>query len=335
MIQKKLFGEYEGRKVERAVLETDKAQVSILAFGCATQDWIISRGAGDLRVLQGFATMDEYRTKSASHGIIAGRVANRIAGAMFDLEGKTYHLTTKSGPHSLHGGIVGLGKRIWNMDTDSDANSVRLTYASPDGEEGYPGSVAFSVTITLDGSKLVWEMSGQPDRATPINLAQHNYYNLNGAGTALDHVLQVDAENYTPTDDLLIPDGTIKSVEGTRYDFRQAVAMRSIDPQGFGVDMNLVLRAGRNSSIAAATAVGDKSGVVMKVWTDQPAIQAYNSVMAKDGVKGLSGVEYGKFSGLCLEAQHFPDAVHHANFPSIYRTPENPYYQYYAVDIAG
>lgn len=335
MIQKKVFGELDGRKVEKAVLESDRAQVSILAFGCATQDWIIAGRSDELRVLQGFATMEEYISKSASHGIIAGRVANRIAGAKFDLNGATYHLTTKDGPHSLHGGITGLGKRIWNMDTDSASNAVRLTYSSPDGEEGYPGHVDFSVTVILDGSKLVWEMSAQPDRPTPINLAQHNYYNLNGSGTAWDHVLQVDAEQYTPTDDLLIPDGTFRSVEKTRYDFRKPVAMRAIDPQGLGVDMNLVLRDGRNQSHAAATAKGDKSGVVMKVWTDQPAIQVYNSVMAKDGVKGLSGVHYGKFSGLCLEAQHFPDAVHHANFPSIIRTPEQPYHQFYAVDIAG
>lgn len=334
MIPRKIFGEHEGRKVEKVVLESDKAQVSILSFGCATQDWIIARNSGDLRVLQGFATMQEYVTKSASHGIIAGRVANRIAGAKFTLDGKTCQLTTKSGPHSLHGGIIGLGRRIWNIDTDSAAKTVRLGYHSPDGEEGYPGRVDFTVTISLSGSKLVWEMHGLPDRPTPVNLAQHNYYNLNGSGTALDHILHVDAESYTPTDELLIPDGTVKPVAGTRYDFRAAVAMRAIDPNRLGVDMNLVLRPGRNTSHAAATAKGDQSGVTMKVWTDQPGLQVYNSVMAKDGVKGLSGTEYGLFSGLCLEAQHFPDAVHHPQFPSIIRTPENPYYQYYAVDIA-
>ena len=169
MIPRKVFGEHQGRKVEVAVLESDKAQVSILSFGCATQDWIIARGQGDQRVLQGFATMEEFITKSASHGIIAGRVANRIAGAKFDLDGQTYHLTTKSGPHSLHGGITGLGKRIWNLDSDSVANSVRLTYLSPDGEEGYPGRVDFAITMTLTGSKLVWEMSGLPDRALMLH----------------------------------------------------------------------------------------------------------------------------------------------------------------------
>jgi aldose 1-epimerase len=333
MIPVKVFGDYQGHKIERATLRSDQAEVSLLSFGAVTQDWVINRRGAELRVLQGFASMAEYVTKSSSHGIIAGRVANRIANARFSLGGKTWHLTTKNPPHSLHGGLTGLGKRIWNLEPDSAANAVRLTYHSPDGEEGYPGTVDFTVTITLDGSKLTWVMEGQPDGPTPINLAQHNYYNLNGEGLCLDHVVEVDATHYTWTDDDLIPDGRILPVEGTRYDFRSPTPMRAIDPQMLGVDMNLVLREGRNPELAAATVKGDKTGVTLKLWTDQPGLQVYNSVMAKDGVTGLSGTRYGKFTGLCLEAQHFPDAVNHPNFPPIIATPDHPYRQVYAVDI--
>jgi aldose 1-epimerase len=335
MIPKKVFGEIDGRRVEVATLESSQAQVSILSYGCATQDWVIARKQGELRVLQGFASMAEYGSKSASHGIIAGRVANRIANASFELDGEMHRISTKAGPHTLHGGINGLGKRIWNLDTDSAAQQLRLAYHSPHGEEGYPGAVDFSVTITLNAARLEWVMQAMPDRRTPINLAQHNYYNLNGSGTCLDHTLHVDADSYTPTDTDLIPDGSVQPVQATRYDFRKPVPMRAIDPEGLGVDMNLVLRPGRDLAMPCAMAVGDKTGVELRVWSDQPGLQVYNSVMAKDGVTGLSGVTYGRFSGLCLEAQHFPDAVHHSQFPSIIRSPEQPYNQNYAVQIAG
>ena len=162
----------------------------------------------------GFPSFEDYVRHSQSHGIIAGRVANRTAGARFVLDGAEYRLTANHGAHHLHGGAVGLGRRIWEMETDDAANAVHLLYASPDGEEGYPGAVDFEVTFRLEGARLICAMSGVPDRPTPVNLAQHSYYNLGGGGDVLDHEVEIVASWYTPTGPDLIPDGTIAPVAG-------------------------------------------------------------------------------------------------------------------------
>ena len=260
-MKKRLFGRTEdGRAVEEVVLESADAAVAVLSYGCVVRDWRVDSPGGSLPMVLGFPRIEDYERHSASHGAVVGRVANRIAGSRFTLDGTIYQLTPSEGPNQLHGGAVGLGRRVWRMEVDSSAGVVQLVYTSPDGEEGYPGAVDFAVTFRLEGPRLVCEMRGVPDRPTPINLANHSYYNLGGVGTVQDHLLWVDAEAYTPTDDALIPSGEIRPVEGTELDF---TAEREIGDTR--LDVNLVLREGRDTKRPAARVLCPRTGMRLEL----------------------------------------------------------------------
>lgn len=329
MISTRKFGELNGVEVTEAVLTSPQASVAILNFGCVVRDWRVRLGTREIPVVLGFETFASYPEHSRSFGIIAGRVANRTAEGRFTLAGHAYQLPVNNGVNHLHGGFIGLGRRVWNMTTTADA--VRLSYHSPDGEEGYPANVDFEVIYRLNGTSLTCEMYGMPDAPTPINLAQHSYYNLNGKGNVRDHTVQIAAQNYTPTDATQIPTGKIIPVKGTRYDFTVPTSATLNDPEGLGVDMNLVLDTSRAGPAAIVTA---QSGLEMKVWTDEPGLQIFNAPKMEIAVEGLDGQKYGPFSGLCLEAQHFPDSLNQPDWPSIIYTPTQPYYQKLVVDIA-
>jgi aldose 1-epimerase len=329
-VKKRRFGRDDtGHPVEEIVLESDQAAVAILSYGCVVRDWRIDGPNGSLPMVLGFPRLEDYLHHARSHGAIVGRVANRTANSRFALDGRTYELTPSEGAHHLHGGPVGLGKRVWEMEGDSASGSVQLTYASPDGEQGYPGNVLFSVTYRLDGATLVCEMAGRPDQPTPINLANHNYYNLGGGGQVRDHLLWIDAREYTPVGPDLIPDGTLRSVEGTEFDFRV--------PREIGdtrLDNNLVLDPGRDKGQASARVECPRSGVRLELWTEEPGLQVFDAASMTIGVPGHDGETYGPFAGLCLEAQHFPDSLNNPDWPSVIRSPEEPYFQRLAVRIA-
>lgn len=330
-MKKRRFGRFDGRQVDEVTLESADAAVSILSFGCVLRDWRVDGPDGTLPMVLGFPDMDAYDRFSRSHGAVVGRIANRTRDARFELDGRTYELTPNHGPnnrHHIHGGAVGLGRRIWEMETEASANAVHLSYASPDGEEGYPGAVRFDVTYRLEGPRLICEMRGVPDRPTPINLAQHAYFNLGGGGTVKDHVLRVDAESYTPVDGELIPLGTIEPVEDTPLDFRSPREIADTD-----IDNNFVLREGRDASAPAAFATCPRTGLKLQVWTEEPGLQVFDAAAMTVGAPGHGGAAYGPFSGLCFEAQHFPDSMHNPDWPSIIRTPEQPYFQRYVVEI--
>lgn len=317
------FGTHEGREVREAVLEDGETRVSILNYGCVTRDWRV-RG---VPCVLGFDRFDDYPLHSRSFGIIAGRVANRTAFGRFGMAGETYQLAVKEpGDHHLHGGVLGLGRRLWEMEADGD-KAVRLAYHSPDGEEGYPGAVDFTVDIRLEGHALAYEMRGEPDRVTPINLAQHNYYNLDGGGDVLDHRLRLAASRYTPTDATLIPTGEIAPVDGHHFDFRSGETIGALDPDRTGTDLNLVLDAPGE----VATLTG--RDLTLTLSTDQPGVQVFNAPAMDVPVPGLDGIRYGPFAGVCLEAQHFPDALNQPSFPSILRSPDDPYIQNLRVEI--
>jgi aldose 1-epimerase len=214
------------------------------------------------------------------------------------------------------------------MEAEAAAEAVHLRYLSPDGEEGYPGTVAFDVVYRLEGPRLVCEMRGLPDRPTPINLAQHAYFNLGGGGTVKDHVLQVEASDYTPLDAEQIPTGEIAPVEGTPLDFR---APREIGDTA--IDNNFVLEAGRDAAAPAAWASCPRTGRRIEVRTDQPGLQVFDAPTMTVGAPGHGGETYGPFAGLCFEAQHYPDSMNHPDWPSVIRTPERPYVQRWVVDI--
>jgi aldose 1-epimerase len=328
-MKKRVFGrDDQGRAVEEVTLESADAAVSILSYGSTVRDWRVDVDGRALPMTLGFPTLEGYLHFARSHGALCGRVANRIKGAAFELDGTTYPLLANNGPNTLHGGPLGLGKRIWTMETDSGSGRVQLSYASPDGEEGFPGAVAFTVTYRLDGPTLIAEMSGVPDRPTPINLANHNYYNLGGGGTVQDHILWLAAPDYTPVDADLIPTGEIQTVEGTPLDFREAREIGDAD-----IDHNLVLDPERNKDKPSATVWCPRTEVGLSLVTAEPALQVFNAAQMEIAVPGLDGQRYGRFAGLCLEGQHFPDSLHQPEWPSIIRTPEAPYFQRLAVEI--
>ncbi len=328
-MKKRPFGRIDdGRAVEEVVLESGDAAVSILSYGCVVRDWRVDGPDGSLPMVLGFPRVEDYLRHSRSHGAIVGRVANRTANSTFDLDGKTWQLTPSEGRHHLHGGAVGLGNRVWTMEVDSGSGTVQLAYASPDGEEGYPGAVNFAVTFRLEGPRLICEMAGVPDRPTPVNLANHSYYNLGGAGTVKDHLLWVDAEEYTPTDAELIPTGEVRPLEGTPLDFSTEREVGDTK-----IDNNLDLRAGRDRKRAAARVRCPRTARRLELWTDEPCLQLFDASEMTIGTPGHEGQTYGPYAGLCLEAQHRPDSLHHPDWPSIICTPEAPYFQRLVVEI--
>lgn len=328
-MKKRLFGRTDdGRAVDEVVLESSEAAIAVLNLGCIQRDWRVDGPAGSLPMLLGFPALEGYLHRARSHGAIVGRVANRTAGAGFDLDGRHYALTANSGRHHLHGGAVGLGGRIWGMEVESASNTVYLAYASPDGEEGYPGAVEFRVSLKLDGPRLICEMSGLPDRPTPINLANHNYYNLGGAGTIKDHVLWIDADRHTPVDAELIPTGEIRPVEGTELDFTEE---REVGDAR--LDHNLAFRADRDRKRPAVRMLCPRTGRRLELWTDEPGLQVFDAFDMTIPGAGLEGQAYGPYAGICLEAQHFPDSLHRPEWPGILATPEAPYFQRLVVEI--
>lgn len=302
------------------VLRDADTEVTVLSMGCAVMDWRVR----DRPVVLGYADPEHYRQNPASMGAICGRVVNRIANARFELDGTTYHLPANTPPHHLHGGPGGLSRRNWQGSTDGD-RAVEFRLTSEDGDQGYPGRVDFRVLMRLSGGRLTWEMDAVPDRATPINLAQHLYFNLAGQGMVADHQLRIAADHYTPTGPDLVPLGTIDPVDGTAYDFRSPVRLGD----GDGWDGNLVLRAGADP---AAEAIGP-DGLALRLWTDRPGLQVYTSNTLEQHLPEGPGAAHQRFAGLCLEAQDFPNAVNVPAFGSILCSPDAPYRQVTSIDI--
>lgn len=329
---RRTIGTHNGRSVDEITLESAQARVSIMSYGCVIRDWRVPAGGRDVPCVLGFDSFAPYPEHSKSFGIIAGRVANRTAQGRFTLDGTTYQLPVNNGPNHLHGGPEGLGKRLWEMEADSGA--VVLRYHSPDGEMGYPGSVDFEVRFALEGTALRCQMRGVPDRPTPINLAQHNYYNLGQTATILEHRLRIAAPTYTPVDETQIPLGTFADVEGTVLDFRTERTVGEVDPQREGADHNLVLDPNRDPHAPAAELTAPGTGLQLRLWTDQPGVQLFTAKPMQIAHPGHDRALYGPFGGLCLEPQHFPDSLNRPDWPSIIATPEAPYAQDLVMDIA-
>jgi aldose 1-epimerase len=282
-------------------------------------------------VVTGFDTLEGYLTRSRFFGAIAGRYANRIANARFTLDGRTYTLAANNGRNHLHGGRVGFDKVVWAgapFERDGGVGVV-LTHLSPDGDEGYPGTLSVSVTYTLTPrDELVIEYEATTDRATPVNLTNHSYFNLagDGHGDILRHQLTIDADRYTPTDDTQIPTGRLEPVDGTPFDFRKPTAVGArIDADndqirfGKGYDHNFVLNGA--SPHHAARLMDPSSGRTLDVTTTEPGLQFYSGNNLDGSAVGKSGHVYGRRTSLCLETQHFPDSPNHADFPSTILRP--------------
>ncbi|NLJ84077.1 MAG: galactose mutarotase [Halanaerobiaceae bacterium] len=291
-------------------------------------------------IVLGYDNLEDYLADSPFFGALIGRFGNRIANGRFVLDGKEYKLALNDQPGGischLHGGNKGFDKVFWDIEPviQNDAVGLKLSYLSKDGEEGYPGNLDVSVYYYLtDDNVLRVEYYAETDKATPVNLTQHTYFNLKGAGEGdiLDHELCIKAEKYTPVNEGLIPTGKLESVEGTPFDFRSPKKIgRDINVEnqqlgyGNGYDHNYVLDGKAGELRQAVVAHEEESGRAMEVWTTEPGMQFYsgNSIGEHTGKDGKS---YGKHSGFCLETQHYPDSPNQEHFPSTILRPGEKY----------
>jgi len=282
-------------------------------------------------VVLGFDDFAPYLKEHPFFGATVGRVANRIARGRFTLNGRTYTLAVNNVPNHLHGGLKGFDKKLWKAETLAGA-AVRFSYTSPDGEEGYPGTLSVTVTMTLtDANELRLDYAATTDKPTPVNLTNHSFFNLAGTGNALGHELMIAADHYTPTNNALIPTGEIKPVKGTPLDFTtlQPIGARlaQLHNDPIGYDTNYVLNSGGKSLALAARVCEPGSGRVMEVHTTQPGVQLYTANFLDGSLTGKRGVAYQRHDALCLETQHFPDSVNHPVFPSVILRPGEAYHQ--------
>lgn len=279
-------------------------------------------------VVLGFDDIEEYLKPHPYFGALIGRYGNRIANGKFTLEGKDYILAQNDGRNSLHGGLKGFDKVIWDaklLDTP-DGSALELTYLSQDGEEGYPGNLLVKVIYTLtQDDALRIDYTATTDETTVINLTHHSYFNLVGAGNGdiLDHDLLLNAAHFTPIDETLIPTGEIKPVAGTPFDFTRpakiGLRINQDDQQlkfGLGYDHNWALNSADGVLALAARVSEPGSGRIMEVWTTEPGIQFYSGNFLDGSNTGKGGKVYQYRSGFCLETQHFPDSPNQPNFPS-------------------
>jgi aldose 1-epimerase len=324
-----------GKAVHLFTLQNDQGmQASISTLGGTLTSLLVPDKNGWLSdVVLGFNSLADYTselfTKENTYfGALIGRYGNRIAKGQFTLDGQTFQLPVNNAPNSLHGGLLGFDKQVWQATpgTSVDGPTLTLTYVSKDGEEGYPGTLAVQVVYTLthdNGLRL--DYSATTDRATVLNLTSHSYFNLarGTAPTILDHVLTLYADQFTPVDATLIPTGELRAVAGTPFDFitPHAIGARMAQVPG-GYDHNWVLaQQQRPRPELAARVYEPTSGRTMDVYTDQPGVQCYTGNFLKGNLIGKDGVVYGQHAGFCLETQHFPDSPNQPQFPSTVLRP--------------
>jgi aldose 1-epimerase len=324
----------EGVAVEQYTLTNRHGMVAkIITYGATLTELIVPDKAGRFdNVVLGYDRLEPYLAGVPYFGSTVGRVGNRIAKGRFTLDGKTYKLATNNGPNHLHGGNKGFDKVVWKATQAGSGSSVTFTYRSPDGEEGYPGTLDASVTYTLtDDNELRLEYGATTDKPTPVNLTNHSYFNLlgDGKGDILGHVLMIAADQITPVDDTLIPTGELKPVKGTVFDFTSPTPIGArIDKVPIappvGYDHNFVLRAQPGLKLAARV-TEPTTGRTMEVRTEEPGVQFYSGNFLDGTLKNRKGVPYTKHAAFCLETQHFPDSVNHPNFPSAILVPGKTY----------
>lgn len=338
----------DGTPVEEFTLTNAKGTVvKLISRGATIHEWHVADKHGKVDdITFGFDEVAGYESADNGYfGTIAGRVANRIAKGKFTLDGKEYTLATNDGPNALHGGAKrSLDKVVWQGKPFESAagEGVVFTYTSPAGEEGYPGALACKVTYTLtDKNELRIDYEATTDKATPVNLTNHAYFNLAGAGAATinDHELKLEADRYTPVDDTLIPTGELAPVKGTPFDFTEFHKIgERVDELGTGTgagyDHNFVLNNQDGDLALAATLRDPNSGRVLRVYTTEPGIQFYGGNFLK-GQKGKDGKAYAYRSGLCLETQHYPDSINQPNFPPVVLRPGETYKQTCIYQITG
>lgn len=314
----------DGEVVHEISLRKGTLQASVLTLGAIIRDLKVD---GQTVVL-GFEDLQSYLHHSPYFGAVAGRCANRIAGARMTIDGQEHQLdVNERGRHQLHGGARGFSRRVWQLE-QSDKASVLLKLVSEDGDMGYPGRVEVLLRYTLTGTgALRMKITATTDRTTPVNLTQHSYFNLDGSATILDHTLEIAADSYLPVDEDLIPTGEVRKVAWTPYDFQDGRKLRRRAGEETVVfDHNFCLSDAPRESVEFAAALEDAAGDRrMEVWTTEPGLQLFDAGGIDVQAPGLEGKRYGPHAGLCLEAQRWPDSVNQDGFTSVLLRPSETY----------
>src|SRR5438552_3448705 len=339
VIKKEFFGKIQDGQVDLyTITNAHGMELRVTNYGGIIVSLRVPDKNGSVAdVVLGYDNLDGYAKNPAYFGAIVGRYANRIANGAFTLDGAVYQLAKNNGPNSLHGGLKGFDKVIWHAEpfTNEQGSGLILTYTSKDGEEGYPGNLKTKVTYTLtDQNELRIDYEATTDKATPVNLTSHSYFNLAGEGNGdiLKHELMLNADRFTPVDQTLIPTGELRPVQGTPLDFTKStpIGARINDSYeqlliGHGYDHNFVLNRKRDGLELVARVYEPNSGRVLEVYTTEPGVQLYTGNFLDGTITGKHGHVYHKHAAVCLETQHFPDSPNHPNFPSTILRPGQTY----------
>ena len=339
-VQQKPFGMRDGRPITLYTLtNANGVEVDAMNYGGIIVSIRVPDRKGQFAdIVLGHETLEGYTPNPPYLGAIVGRYANRIANGTFTLDGKTYTLPKNDGPNTLHGGVdKTFNKVVWDGEALKGKPGVTFTYLSKDGDDGWPGNLKVRVTYTLtNDNELVIDYEATTDRATPINLSQHSYFNLAGEGNGdiLNHELMLNADRFTPVDKNLIPTGELRPVKGTPLDFTKSTRVgERIDSDydqivlGHGYDHNWVINRKGDGLVLAARMYEPTSGRVLEVSTTQPGVQFYTGNFLDGSVTGKKGHVYKRRYGFCLETQHFPDSPNHPDFPSTILRPGETFRQ--------
>ena len=330
------WGTFDGKPVHLFTLTNNNGvQVKVSDYGATITSFIApDKNGNNSSIVIGFDSLSRYTAGVPYFGATVGRYGNRIAKGKFTLNGTKYSLAINNGQNHLHGGIKGFDKQVWSAsDTSASEPQVTLTYLSKDMEEGYPGNLTSSVTFSVTSDNMLKiEYKATTDKATPINLTNHSYFNLTGdvSNTILNHVVMIDADRYTPVDTTLIPTGELKSVKGTPFDFttphKIGERIQQVGGNPVGYDHNFVLNK-KDSGLSKAAEVTDSlSGRKLEVFTTQPGLQFYSGNFLDGTIQSDSGIPIKQYTGFCMETQHFPNSPNTPSFPSTILQPGETYH---------
>ena len=330
---RKVFGTIGQDSVYAYTLQNVRGMKAVVSNygGTLLELWTPDRSGVTGDVVLGYGTLEGYLQKNNPYfGAVVGRYANRIANAKFTIDGKQYTLAPNDHGNTLHGGLKGFDKMIWSVDQVNDS-SLALSYTSPDGEEGFPGSLSVKVIYTVTGNDgLKIDYTAQSDKKTPVNLTNHSYFNLSAGkdSTILQEELTLHASKYTPVNAGLIPTGQLAPVEKTPMDFLKAKKVgKDIDQVKGGYDHNFVIDRADSGIALAASVYDEGSGRYMEVWTTQPGVQFYTGNFLDGSLTGRDGKRIPQHGALCLETQHFPDSPNQPSFPTSILEPGQTYHQ--------
>ncbi len=322
----------DGRDVTKYIFENAGGiKVGVIDYGATIVSIDVpDRDGNRADIVLGFDDIAGYQSPENPYfGATCGRFANRIAKGKFSIDGAEYSLAVNNGPNALHGGLAGFDKKVWRSEITGE-NSVKMTLASPDGDEGYPGTLDVTLIFSLgDGGEFRLDYTAVTDQKTVLNLTNHSYFNLAGRGSIRNHMIQLNADRYTVVDDESIPTGEIRAVAGSEMDLLEPAPIgKNIDAvQGLGYDHNYCLiQAKAGELVLAAQVLDPESGRTLECWTTEPGVQFYSGNFMEN-IKGKRGMVYNRQEGFCLETQHWPDSPNQPKFPSAELAPGETYTQ--------